>query len=423
MRATIAADSPSMMRQANTEVVFDAIRQFGPISRPHLARKTGLSKPTVGQVVELLREKGYIEEIDAAGDHVEPRRPGPRARLLSFRARLGCVLGIDSGADNTIARLADLSGNVLAETRILHSQPAQREGVLSAIRDATAQVLASAGVAASELHAVALGTPGVVDPATSTISLAPQINGWDGINLAQELRDIAACPIVIENESHLSLLAEQWVGGAREVNNVVYVQLGIGIGAAILIGGHIHRGSSGAAGEISYLVTGGEEADTAPESTYGAFEWFAGGQAYRRHGIKAAQTPGGALLLELAGGDPEAVTARIVFDAAARGDQAALAITTELLGRLGRGVANIATILNPDLVLIGGGITQAGGQVLPPITASLAALVPHPPPVVLSTLGGDGAAIGAVRRALQVADETTFSFTMTSPDHTEVPAP
>lgn len=421
VRATIAADSPSMMRQVNLAVVFEAIRKSGPISRPHLARQTGLSKPTVAQVVELLLAKAYVEETDAAVDRPEPRRPGPRAKLLSFRATLGYVLGIDSGADNTIAKLTDLSGEVLADVRILHAQPAHRDGVLAVIRDAAAQVLASAGVESSALRALIVGTPGVVDPATGTISLAPQIEGWDGIDLARELRDIAACPIVIENESHLSLLAEQWVGGAREVSNVVYVQLGIGIGGAMLIGGQIYRGSTGAAGEIAYLVTGGEDADSAPESSFGAFEWFAGGQAYRRHGIRAARTASGSLLLELAGGDPEAVTARIVFDAAARGDHAALTITAELLGRLGRGLANIATILNPDLVLIGGGITNAGSSVLPPILASMAALLPQPPTVLLSTLGSDGAAIGAVRRAMEVADETTFSFDMASADRIEEP--
>ena len=268
-------------------------------------------------------------------------------------------------------------------------------------------------MAASELRAITIGTPGVVDPTLGTISLAPQIAGWDGIDLAHELGDIAGCRIVIENESHLSLMAEQWLGLAREANNVVYVQLGIGIGGAMLINGEIYRGSTGAAGEIAYLVTGDDDEDRQPESSAGSFEWFAGGQAYHRHGIRAAKTARGSLLLELAGGDADAVSAKIVFDAAAQGDPAALEITMELLGRLGRGLANIATTLNPDLVLIGGGITGAGDAMLAPIRASIAALTPHPPSVMLSTLGGDGTALGAVRRAMEVVDETIFSFITT----------
>ena len=181
----------------------------------------------------------------------------------------------------------------------------------------------------------------------------------------------------------------------------------------MLINGEIYRGSTGAAGEIAYLVTGDDDEDRQPESSAGSFEWFAGGQAYRRHGIRTAKTARGSLLLELAGGDADAVSAKIVFDAAAQGDPAALEITMELLGRLGRGLANIATTLNPDLVLIGGGITGAGDAMLAPIRASIAALTPHPPSVMLSTLGGDGTALGAVRRAMEVVDETIFSFITT----------
>lgn len=398
------------MRQLNMTVVLRAIRASGPISRPVLARETGLSKPTVTQVVELLLAKGYVEEEDSGVSSTEPKRRGPRARLLSFRSRLGYLLGIDTGADNTVTLLADLSGEVLASARVIHTQPAQRAEVLAAIRRTVTQVLAETGVKPSDLHGVTIGTPGVVDPASGTISLAPQIEGWDGIDLASELSDITPCPIVVENESHLSLLAEQWLGGTGEAKNVVLVQLGIGIGGAMLVDGEIIRGSTGAAGEIAYLVIGGEDEEPPSKSSVGAFEWFAGGLAYRRHGIRAAKAPEGQLLLELAHGIPEAVTARIVFDAAARGDPAAVAITTKLLGRLGRGLANIATTMNPGLILIGGGIANAGDSVLPPIRAVVERYTPHPPLIALSTLGSDGTALGAVRRAMEISDETTFSF-------------
>jgi glucokinase len=411
MRTNIAAASPSIMRQVNLSVVFGAIRRVGPISRPQLARETGLSMPTVKQVVELLLAKGYVHETDAIADSKGPKRPGPRAKSLSFQATLGYVLGIDTGADNTVAKVADLSGRILATTRIAHPQPPHRDAVLATIRTTVEQVLASAGIPASDLLGVTVGTPGVVDPVTGSISLAPQIIGWDGIILAKELKDLADCPIVVESESHLSLLAEQWLGGARYHSNVVYIQLGIGIGGAILINGKIHRGNSGAAGEIAYLVIGDEEREESPESSAGAFEWFAGGQAYRRHGARAARTERGALLLALADGDPDAVTARQVFEAAAQADPAAVEITEKLLGRLGRGLANIATTLDPELILIGGGITNAGEALLLPIRSIINRLTPHPPLVALSVLGSDGSALGAIRRAMEIADENTFSFT------------
>lgn len=417
MRTPTAAGSPSLMRQLNLASVLRVIRSQGPLPRPELARAAGLSTPTVKQLVELLLANGYVEETDPPADLGRPRRPGPRARLVSFRATLGYVLAVDAGADNTVTKLADLSGAVLTTVRVPHPEPANRDAVLSAIRKSVAQVLADSGVQSSDLRAVAIGTPGVVDPHTGRITLAPQIVDWDGIDLASELSEVAECPIVVENEAHLSLLAEQWLGAARNYRNVVYIQVGIGIGAAILIDGELYRGSSGAAGEVAYLVMDGDNAEQPRDSSAGPFEWFAGGDAYRRLGASAARSERGALLLSLAGGDPAAMTAQIVFDAAASGDAAALDVTAEALERLGRGVGNIASILNPDLILLGGGITNAGATVLGPIREAVGRFAPHPPAVELSALGGDGTVLGAIRRAMDVADEATFSSFATTNQH------
>jgi predicted NBD/HSP70 family sugar kinase len=147
----------------------------------------------------------------------------------------------------------------------------------------------------------------------------------------------------------------------------------------------------------------------------GPFERVAGGRAYARLGAQAARGPDGARLRELAGGDPAAVSARTVFAAAAEADPAAAAIVEALTRRLGRGVANVATVLDPDLVVLGGGIANAGAGLLDPIERAVRAAVPSPPRVVLSELGDDGAALGGVRRALDVADELLFSFDTTGP--------
>ncbi|MCA0252556.1 MAG: ROK family transcriptional regulator [Actinobacteria bacterium] len=405
------ADSPSLLRQMNLAVVLREIRRSGPISRPTIARETGLSNPTVTHVVQLLLDKGYVVETGSGADSPEPKRPGPRARYLTFRSDLGYLLGIDSGADNTVSKLADLSGTILATARMAHDRDPDRAHVLNAIRTTSAEVLTQAGVTASQLRAVVIGTPGVVDPVTGELSLAPQIEGWEGLALADELRDLAGCPIVAENEANLSLLAERWQGGAQATDHVVYVQFGVGIGGALLVGGELYRGSAGAAGEFAYLATTDPEEEDPRRSSAGRFEWFAGGGAYQRHGAEAARRPEGALLLELAGGDPDAVTARVVFEAAAHSDPAATRIADELLARVGRGLANIATVLNPSLILIGGGISTAGNLVLEPIQRLVTQLVPYPPRIELSRLGANGTVLGAVRRAMQIANERLYNFT------------
>lgn len=413
MSHPITAGSPSLMRQLNLASVLKVVRTQGPIPRPELARVTGLSMPTVKQLVEVLAARGYVEEIDPPADAELPRRPGPRARLISFRATLGYVLAVDVGAYNTVAKLADLSGSVVSSARSVHLEPADRDAALAAIRSSANSLLAESGVQCSDVRAVVIGTPGVVDPQTGAISLAPQITNWDGVDLGAELSGMFGCPVAVENEAHLSLIAEQWIGAARSYLNVVYIQLGIGIGAAILIDGHLYRGGSGAAGEIAYLVTDGD-VDEPRDSAAGPFEWFAGGDAFRRRGAMAAIGDRGALLLSMAGGDPEAVTAQIVFDAAATGDAAASEIATTILARLGREVANVASILDPDLILLGGGIANAGESVLTPIRDAVTRFTPRPPVVQLSDLGGDGTVLGAIRRAIDIADEATFSFMTTS---------
>ena len=256
---------------------------------------------------------------------------------------------------------------------------------------------------------IGVGTPGVVDPASGRISIAPQIAGWDGLDLGGHLEPRLGCPVVADNESRLSLLAECWRGAARDVQHVVYVQVGIGIGGALVLDGRLFRGKRGAAGEISYLLDVDEPEDDAPGGTpTGPFERAAGGRAYARLGAAAAAAPEGALLRELA--DDGEVSARTVFAAAARGDSAAAAIVAELTTRLARGVANVATVVDPDLVVLGGGIANAGAALLEPVERAVRAAVPFPPRIVLSELGDDGAALGAVRRALDAVDELHFSF-------------
>jgi predicted NBD/HSP70 family sugar kinase len=399
--------SPSLLRQLNSTLILDTIRRDGPISRAALARATGLSKPTVNQVAELLIEQGFVEEGVAAAEP-SPRRPGPRARLLRFRAELGYVLGIDVGAAKVRVVVADLSGHIIATTRRAVSGGA-RSSVLAQTEVAAREALASAGVSRAAVRVAGVGTPGVVDPESGRISLAPQIDGWDGLDLGARLERALGCPVVAENEARLSLLAECWRGAARDVRQVAYVQVGVGIGGALLVDGKVLRGKSGAAGEIAYLLDVDEPRDDAPGST-GPFERAAGGRAYARLGAEAARGPDGALLRELAGGDPSAVSAQTVFAAAARGDAAAASIVATLTRRLARGVANVATVLDPDLVVLGGGIANAGAALLEPVEAAVRAAVPAPPRVVLSALGDDGTALGAVRRALDVTDEVLFSF-------------
>ena len=407
MTHRMPAGSPRLLRRINSAAVLRAVRAGAPISRSELARATGLSKPTVNGAVELLLESGYLTERVAAVDD-RTRRPGPRARLLSFRGDSGHVLGIDIGANKVLAVVADLTGEVLGTVRRLTGARERQtaNAILDLVGAATDDALATAGVDRSTLRAVGVGTPGVVDPVSGRVTLAPQLGGWEGIRLASLLQPAFPCSVLVDNEVHLSVLGERWRGSAQGIDDALYVQVGVGIGGGVLIGGDVYRGAGGAAGEIGYLPIFDDDGG---RDGLGPFEHAAGGTAFARLGRRAAAAGESPALLELAGGDLDAIDAEVVFAAAARSDEAAKRIVDELLQRLARGIASAVTILNPSTVIVGGGVSRAGERLREPLERLIADLVPVPPRVVLSSLGDESVALGAARLALQAVEERLFN--------------
>ena len=404
----LPAGSPQLLRQLNSAHVLRAIRTHGPISRAELAKTIGLSKPTVNEVVEGLLGEGTVLESEPNGAE-RPLRPGRRARLLRFRADLGHVLGIDIGANKLLVVVADLNGDVVASERraVRARERADAAALLKHAQSAATTALAAAGTRRSLLQAVGVGTPGVVDPSTGRLSLAPQLGGWEGLPLGRRLQRSFPCPVLVENEVHLSVLAERWRGAAQGIDDALFVQAGYGIGGGLLVGGRLYRGANGAAGEIGYLPFA---EDWSPRDGLGPFEHAAGGSAYARHGRRAAAARGGRRLLELAGGDPDAIDAEIVFAAAAEGNAAAASIIDTLVARLARGIAAAAIVVDPQAVIVGGGLSRAGEALLRPLERALADLVPIPPQVVLSDLGEQAVALGAVRLAVQTVENRLFGI-------------
>ena len=376
------AGSPGLLRRLNSAAVLHAVRTAGPLSRADLARTTGLSKPTVNAAVELLLEQGYVAEDGEAPSG----RPGRRPRLLRFASGLGHVLGIDIGANKVLALVADLAGDVLATER-RRSEP---EALLELVEDAAAAALKRAGVTA--LKAAGVGTPGVVDPASGRVTLAPQLPGWEGIELGSRLEPALGCPVLVDNEVRLSLLAERWRGAAQEIDDAFFVQIGIGIGGGVLFGGEIYRGADGAAGEIGYLPL---HDDVEASDGLGPFEHAAGGSAFARLARRAGST---------------AADAEAVFAAAASGDAVATQVLEELLDRLARGIAAAIVVLNPSTVIVGGGVSRAGERLRGPLEERIREQVPVPPRVILSQLGDEAVALGGVRLALQEVEQTLFDF-------------
>jgi predicted NBD/HSP70 family sugar kinase len=396
--------SPSILRRLSASLVLRMARANGPMSRADLARQTGLSKPTVNQAVEFLLNAGYLEEtpLDLPARAL---RPGRRGRPVQFRLQSGCVLGIDVGAHHVRLVAADLNGQILGRRQVRTDESGGRPRagrVLELVHQTALDVLDETGMSPYDVKAIGVGTPGVVDPTTCEVTLAPQIDGWDGIRLEEAIRPWFDCQIRVDNDANVALLGEQWLGAARGISDVVYVNLAVGIGAGVLIDGRLYRGARGAAGEVGYLPLMDTIETGAPVARLGGFEQAVGAVAIARRGQEAAQGPDGALLRRLAGGDLDAIDAGLVLDAAQRGDPAAISIVEDVVRILARGVAAISSVLNPATVVVGGGLANGGASLVEGISAQLEPLTPFPPNIVLSSLGDQAVPLGAVRLALHL---------------------
>jgi predicted NBD/HSP70 family sugar kinase len=403
VRETIARNgSPALMRRINAARVLHEIRTSGPVSRADLTRMTGLSAPTVTNVVKYLGASGHVRPLTPERARPDGRRP----TLYEFCADLHSVLGVDIGADKLVIVLADLDGQVLGTRRRDTSRlrALGPDEMLKLVRVTAAELMAEHEVADGDLLAVGVGTPGVVS-AGGVVTIVPQLDGWEGLDLRARLAELFGCPVHVEREVILSLLAEQWVGVAQNLDDALFIQLGVGVGAALLLGGDAYRGADGGAGEIGLMpLQGGRHPRVI--AGYGPFESVTGGAALAREGAAAARTADGAAMLAIAGGDEAAVSAAVVFDAAAAGDPAASVIVNETLTILAQGIASLVCALNPRAVILSGGMSRAGDHVLRrPLEAKVAALVPFPPRFLTSTVGEEAVALGAIRRVTQTLEQ------------------
>jgi len=387
---------PTLLRQINSAHVLEVLRRSGPLSLSALAAQTGLSRPTIGQVVDQLHAAGLLTDADPGGAGLG--RTGRPARLVRFRAEAGHVLGFDIGRHKVGVMVADLAGHVVARHRRAISGANSSTDILAALRRAAREALAGAGIGRGDIASIAAGTPGLVDRARGAVVMAPGLPGWQ-IDLAQELRRSFRCPVLVENDANLAALAERRYGLARDAHTVVFILWGERVGAGILIGNQLLRGAANAAGEIGFLSL--DAGTTAEPDTLGRgpFERLVVADAVVEAARAAASRQGGELAGLLAAA-PDRLDAQAVFAAAAHGDPTAVRVVHTIAARFARGLAPVLLVLDPDLVVIGAGLSRAGDTLLTAIETCVRPLTLVPPKLGLSELGDEAVALGAVELAL-----------------------
>ena len=315
---------------------------------------------------------------------------GPNAALYSVVESSAYVAGLYVESDLVSAAVADVTGRRVAE---VSGNPNGAVDPVELVRGTIERACASAGIEVTRLSALVIGSPGVVDPRTGDPRLAVNLPAWHEGAL-DALKNAWHKPVVIENDVNLAAMAERADGAAAGSDNFVLVWLGIGLGLATILGGRLHRGTAGAAGEIGYLPVHGAPLHTdIRHPVSGGFQSLAGGSAVRelaaRHGF-AAPTPA------------EAVRAAV--SSAGRSDgtnDPAEAFLGELAHRVAVGVASVCVVLDPGLAVLGGEVGRAGGTVLADrVAAAVASIWPSRPRVVPTGVPGEPVLRGAMLAAL-----------------------
>lgn len=401
----VAGGSPSVLRGLNSRMVLRTVRDRGPMSKAQLTRATGLSRPTINEVVSALAERNLIVRTDQ-DDLEKANRSGRPGRLLRFDATTGALLGVDIGADKALVMLTNLDGEILVTSRVDSRLGRESESLLETIRATISQVLEKGKTSFDAVKQAVVSTPGHVDPNSGSLNLAPQLPSLTGQQIATSLG--LTCPVVVENEMHVAVIGERWQGAAQGEQDIVYVGIGVGVGAGIMLQGRIHRGAHGAAGEIGYLPINGEIGQ--PIDQPGSFESLVGARAFGERGRAVARTPEGSRICILAG-SPNQVTAKHIFEAAEQRDSEAVRLVDGLARVLARGIATLIFTLDPALVIVGGGISKAGDTLLVPLREHLAPLTPACSfALVSSQLGDEAAAVGAIRLARDLNDERMYAL-------------
>jgi predicted NBD/HSP70 family sugar kinase len=383
--------TPSLLRELNDRAALELLLTGGPMTRAQLGERTGLSKVTAAQLLGRLEERGLVQ---ITGTRSGGR--GPNAAVYAVVPSTAYVAGLHVEAEVVSAGIADVTGRMVSEVTI---DPDGSQDPVALVHSAAAAACRSAGVDLARLRAFVIGSPGVVDPRTGDVRLAVNMPLWhEGV--LDALRGDLGRTVIIENDANLAAGAERALGAARDTDDFALVWIGTGLGLAAVIGGRVHRGVAGAAGEIGYLpVPGVGLPENVRRPATGAFQSLVGASVVRRlAGGFGFGGRSGSDVAVAAG----AVTAAVT-DAASGGSRGR-EFLDELASRVALGVAAISVVLDPGLVVLGGGIGLAGGDELARrVAAEVGRICPATPRVVPTQLTSGPVLRGAMLAAVDAA--------------------
>jgi glucokinase len=386
-----AARDAAHVRRLNLErVLAAAIGHEGEFTRAELIKTTGLSAPTVGGLSSTLIRLGILNDLGAG-----PSRGGRRPGRMQFNASYGFVAGIDIGPSRTRLGLADLRGELLARRVLPTPADADPQTLLRLMSEEIDRLGEEGNLARDRLLAVAVGVPGIVDPNTGTlVGLTPNLKGWAEAPVGAILSREIGVAVVVENDVNLAILGEHWKGAARGHDTCVFLTFGTGIGAGIMMNGQLHHGHHFLAGEIGMMCMGPQFVGQ-DFGSRGCLETLSGLGA-----LKANWSP---VQNESAANSPDWVAE--LFRAAATGDEVARKTIEDAGTVLGIAAANVCSVLDPSLVVLGGSLAVQGAPLVDRVRQIIEKFIFRPPSVVVSALDKDAPLWGSLLLATSTGRE------------------
>jgi predicted NBD/HSP70 family sugar kinase len=378
------------MRNINRSAILEVIRRESPISRTAIAERLHVSLPTVMRIVD-----GLIEE-DLVRPHGGSEWSGGRRRaLLEFNAAEHVIIGVDLGGLKMFGAIANLGGTILKEADIVRHTSSGEENFQNLVR-LIETLLADPQVQGKKIWGIGVGAPAATYHQQGVITWSYSLN-WRDYPLKAKLAGHFNLPVIVDNDVNLAALGEYWFGAGQNVQNLVVMAVGTGIGAGIIINGSLYRGAHEASGEICNIIPGREFLGKSYEE-FGALESLASslGIANRARQILADR---------LSNSELERLNADDVFAAARRGEDWAKQLLAETVDYLAIGVTSIAACFDPELIILGGEFARSADLLVEPILNRLQGVLPIRPCLIPSQLGSRAVVMGAVTNVLHNTDD------------------
>ncbi|MEU6351135.1 ROK family transcriptional regulator [Streptomyces sp. NPDC047072] len=392
------AGTPRTLRAMNDRAALDLLLEHGPLSRTRIGKLTGLSKPTASQLLARLEASGLVLATGTSEG-----RPGPNAQLYEVNPAAAYAAGLDVTPERILAAVADITGRTVGSYEL--PTPGRRTGtpVVRQVTDTLDGAVKAAGLARDDVHRLVIGTPGAFDPGTGRLRYASHLPGWHAPALLDEIAATLPMPVEYENDVNLVAVAEQRLGAARGHEDFVLLWNEGGLGAALVLGGRLHRGWTGGAGEVGFLpVPGAPLVRHVTKANSGGYQELAGSQAI----------PDLARELGMGGipsGPYAEVAAALVERAATEDTVLNQLLLTTYATRLATGLASLVSVLDPELVVLSGASLTAGGDTLRALVQDeLEELAASRPRLVVGAVREHPVLRGALESALATTRDEVF---------------